>query len=63
MAKTVPIPADPQRLTSDDVEAAGQLRLRAARSSRPNLQRTKSNGANVGGSSQAGGARVRGGSF
>lgn len=60
---THPVTADPQAKTSDDVEAARLLGRQAIRKSRPNGQKTTSNGASVGGKLVQGGARVRGGAF
>lgn len=64
MAATQPISPDPDAKTSDDIEAAANLRRLAARSSRAGVAKTTSNGnTSVGGKGVSGGARVRGGSF
>jgi hypothetical protein len=62
MAKTMPIPPDPQARTSDDVAASKLLKVQARGANRAAPSKSNpSNGSKVGGAAVSGGARVRGG--
>lgn len=59
---TFPIPPDPEARTSDDIEASKILAVRAAAKNRiAPFKSAPGNGANVGGKTVSGGAKIRGG--